>query len=308
MKQQTLAILREQWFLVMLLVAATIGYVFSSQLQWLSNYNTLFLAGVMFLLGLDKDMQAIIQALKKTKALAFVLVFAFLVSPLLGLFLSKLFLFNYPDLHIGLIVMVSVGGTIGSSILWTRLAGGNDTLSLVLSVLVTMLSALFAPMVLYVILGSSLQFDVLGMLISLVEATILPVIIAQLVKPFLKKQLPAIRKITSPTTQSIILLFMASAMVKAAGALSFGMVAIMIPIVIAHHLAMIVLSYWSAGILGFSHKDRIALMFASSQNTFSTSLYIIVKFFTATAVIPPLVYHLCQQFLAVGVVKWVRRD
>ena len=119
--------IQKQWFLLAMVLVSCIGYQFSDQVRTFSVAVNALIALVMFLIGLKCDWKAIARAASDIRALVFALFFSFVVFPLVAFGLGEIFFAHDRDMLIGLVVISSVGVTVGSSIVWTRLSRGNET-------------------------------------------------------------------------------------------------------------------------------------------------------------------------------------
>lgn len=299
--------LKRQWFLGAIIAISFCSYLFPSVFLPLAYQSTFFIAVVMFLTGLQEDWKSIFHASKNSKALLFSSFYSFILLPVLGMLIGKIFLTHEPDMYAGLLCMLSVGTTLGSSVIWTKMAKGNFSLSLILSIVSTLLSVFLTPTIIFISLGKSIALSPLSMIISIVQSIVIPILIAQLIRFYLPQITKKIEPIPTLSIQIIILTLIAIAIAKAAPILSFSMLYKTLPSIIFLYCFMIIFTSVSSKKFGFKTKDGIALAFSSSQKTLTTSLLIVTNYFNAAAIIPCLLYHLSQQFLSVFFVEFFRQ-
>ncbi len=94
------------------------------------------------------------------RLLAFNLVLNFVILPLAALAIGRVFLFSFPDLRAGLLVISVVPG--GNMVVaFTMLAGGNVKASIKLCAANLILGSLLAPVYLYLLAGRLVKIDIL---------------------------------------------------------------------------------------------------------------------------------------------------
>ena len=301
-----LKIIRKQWFILAILTGACFGYKFNLELKSISNYTIYVIPPVLFLMSLNLDWHILSKAFKNRKAIFLTLFLSFLVMPLIGFLLGKIFLSQEAELFKGIIVAVAAGGTIGSSIIWTKVSGGNYALSLILSIMITLLSAFFSPLIILIYLGKSIHLPLVSMITNLLLITFFPVILAQVLKAYI--DFSRLKPFTTPLSQILIIVMVSGTMAKAADLLTARMIFLAVPIVVFLNTIMMIISYFGSQKLGFNRRDAIAISFASSQITLSTSVFIALHYFEAITVLPALIYHLSQQILSVFFAEFFKKQ
>ena len=174
--------LTKQWFLTALTAMLVVGFVFSESLTsvaeatWLSKF---LLASVLFAMAFPLQTQLIVATLARPWAafLASAINMALLpvVAWAAGFVLS-------PEMRIGLIVAATVPSTLASGAVWTRRAGGNDAVAMLVTVITNLFCFAITPMWLALLLGHSQQLDFKAMVVKLALLVVLPMTIAQLLR------------------------------------------------------------------------------------------------------------------------------
>jgi sodium/bile acid cotransporter 7 len=129
------SILQRNWFLIGLALAVTVGILGHGQLDWLAQQKwlrsgTVFV--VLFVMTLPLKAEAILRVVRQpfpallasSINLGLIPPLAWLLSPLLPLPLAR-----------GLIVAAATPCTVASAAVWTRKAGGNDAVAIMVTVL-----------------------------------------------------------------------------------------------------------------------------------------------------------------------------
>lgn len=99
------------------------------------------------------------KALKNGRAAAIVVFFNFLINPFLLWLFGWVFLRNYPELWIGLILL-GVAPCIAMVLVWTDLSGGNNPLGLTLMTWNSLIQMVTTPIFIFLIIGSRVPLDI----------------------------------------------------------------------------------------------------------------------------------------------------
>ena len=333
---------RKHWFLAALCVVIPLGLAAGYQPDfppaawgepggWLdARYLT---AAVLFLMAFSLDSGKLAAALKKPGPVFWA---AFCNVVVVPLFAYPLSFFQHPvDFRLGLMIASASACTMAGASVWTRQAGGNDAVSLLVTLATNGLCFLTAPAVLSVTTGKSVEFDVPSLMTRLLVTAALPMVVGQAVR-----QVPAVgrlaagrRAVWSNLALGLVLGIVFTGTAKAgatlaglglsasdAGALAFDAAVVWGSCLLAHAGAMTV-AYRGAGLLGFGHGEQVACAFAGSQKTLPIGLLIAVSpaMFgdpnllgpgkgVPLAVFPMLMYHASQLFADTVVATRLRRE
>ncbi len=207
-----------------------------------------------------------------------------------------------PDIRIGLLVMAAVPCTLGSAVLWTRLAGGNEATALLTVLLTTLVSPLATPAWLS-LLGRSAALPSAGqMMFDLSLVLVLPVGLAQCSRIFPVVALAATyhKTVIGVVSRLLVLVVMLKAAVEVSRFLPQ-----LTPVLVtsaavgclAVHLAALSLGLYGGRMLGFDRGDCLAVAFAGSQKTLPVALYLYETYYVADyplAVLSLALYHVGQ--------------
>ena len=230
--------------------------------------------------------------------------------PLAGLGLMRIQ--GDPSFEVGLMIACSVPCTLAAVSVWTRKAGGNDAVSLLITLMTNTLCFLVAPFWLNLALaGGEAQLPIDRMMERLLYVVLVPTLLGQAVR-----MVPAARRIAVAqkprigiAAQGLILvLVFAAASLKAGPRLGeegvdLGDVALVWACCLGLHLAAMVVGGAGARLMRFSREDRIAVLFGSSQKTLPIGVFLATStefgFGEAypLAVFPMLMFHATQLFV-----------
>jgi len=295
---------RKNWFYVGMAAVLVVGYLWGAAGRWLNDHNRALIATLMFTMGLGLSPTGIARQLKKPKALSLFLASSYGLAPCLAFVVA--FLFFRPhgwslcggrqDLFTGLVIVGATATTLSTCIVWTRLAGGNDALSLVMSVLGNSIQFLASPVWLFLLLGAAVKFDVAGMMKSLLLVVLIPVAASQTVVVLSKGRTLRYKPATSLIGRLLVLAIIWMAVYKARDYLLTRDALYVSAAVVTIHGALLALNWWGPGRLLTDGRDRIALLFCGSQKTLPASVMIASVYFRdlPAAALPVLLYHFWQ--------------
>lgn len=301
------ATLKKHWFLITLGLVVAGGAFAPQALQPVADRvkSQTVVITVMFLMSLTLDLSHIVAALKQPGKVFLGVVLGFTLAPLGGWLAALYFWGRVPDFSVGTLIIAAMPCTLASATIWTRLAGGNEALSLLCTVASNGLSFCITPALLVLTLGHSVSLNPVEMLGKLFLTILLPVAAGQGVRGIAPLRGWATRHklALSTASQCLILLMILSGVVKAsltarvqAGGFAWlDFEGLVLAIALVHGLA-VVGCWFVSGAFGATRPDRLALIFAGSQKTLPAGLYVAGEFFPGypLAPLPVLLYHALQ--------------
>lgn len=228
------------------------------------------------------------KAIKNGRAVGIVLFFSFLICPFFLWVLGQIFLHNYPELWIGLILL-GVAPCIAMVLVWTDLAGGNNALALTIMVWNSLVQMVVSPILIFVIIGARVHLDINLIAESIVLYLGLPLIAgiitrSRLIKSrghdwFIKRFVPVINKV-----QFGALLFTLVVMFSLKGDVIVAkpelILLMAVPLTI-YFVTIFFLSFAVTGMFKLAILDRVAVAFNSTGNNFELSIAIALTAFSA---------------------------
>jgi sodium/bile acid cotransporter 7 len=210
------------------------------------------------------------------------------------------------ELARGLLVTASIPCTLASAAVWTRKAGGNDAVAILVTVVTNSLCFLVTPLWLQVLLGAGTKQDrLLAEVLKLLVFVVLPIFIGQLCRLHFRFADWATRNKArlSVLTQCGILYTVFIGAIKtgdklvaaATSQLVIVETAMMIGVVLGLHLAMLGLGWLLSRLARVERSDAIAVAFASSQKTLAVGLQLAAEY--QASLLPMITYHAGQLIL-----------
>ncbi len=170
-----------QLYTVWLVGLALVAYLRPSTMLWFDKPWILWsLAASMLGMGLTLRIEDFRRIARIPGAVAVGFGAQYLLMPLCGWLIATVLRFE-PGLALGIILVASCPGGMASNVI-SYLAKANVALSVVLTLCSTILAFFFTPMWTSVLAGNRVPVDVLGLCLSTLQLTVLPVSIGVLIR------------------------------------------------------------------------------------------------------------------------------
>ena len=195
---------------MLVLVVATLSLLWPASFLWIDTWAINPMLGViMFGMGLTLSPQDFRIVLSRPKDILIGCLAQFTIMPLLALGLT--WAFSLPkELALGVILVGCCPGGTASNVI-TYLAKGDLALSVGMTATSTLLAPLLTPLLVWLMAGTMVEVDTVGMLLSIVYVVIAPIIFGLLCQHFLPKMtqnvapyLPAFSSIAIAVTVGIV--------------------------------------------------------------------------------------------------------
>ncbi len=307
-----------QWFLLALVVCLAVGFGLPDLIRPLAEIGrlrALITASVLFLMGLTLDARSVSRAVRRPMPALLGIGLNTLLVPLLAL--PPLWLLS-TEMGGGLIVASLVPCTLASAAVWTRKAGGDDGVAMVVSVVTNLCCFLVAPLGLWLILGQVTEISAADQISNLALGVVLPMIAGQLLRRMWLAQWAAAHQTQLATlAQMGILVMVAFGSVASADhiaarpgdGISSGIaleIAAAGAMVIGIHCVTLAIGVAAARALGATAAEQIAVGLAGSQKTLMVGLQIALD--CGVSVLPMIIYHVSQLMLDTVVAqRWSER-
>jgi len=294
-----------QWFLTALAAVLALGLLVPAPLQPLADSSLLrngIVAGVLFLMALPLETRAVLRTIRQPWAALLGSAVNMLLLPPLAWAASGLLA---DELATGLIVMAVAPCTLASAAVWTRRAGGNDAVAILVTLLTNSTCFITAPMWLALLTGTRAELQMGEMIRSLGVLVVAPMTIAQLCRlsPAVAQAASRAKTLCSTLAQVGILAMVMIGAVQIStylaasnwrAVLSWQSLLAMGVVVIVLHLITLAIGDRLAGLAGMPRADGIGVAFAGSQKTLMVGLYIAINYFHGLAILPVVAYHVGQ--------------
>ena len=313
-------LLVRQWFLFALAAILFLGFAFSKSLKPIADadsFRKYVLVVVLFLMALPVESSTILQTLRRPWAAVLGSVLNMVLLPIVAWCMA---MGLRGEMSVGLIIAATSPCTLASAAVWTRRAGGNDTVAIFITILTNATCFLLTPFWLSLLLRESVQVNTQEMIEKLALLVVLPMVAAQILrqwKPF-GMWATANKKRLSTIAQSGILVMVLVGAIRCGLQLGgsnwqqqlaifdFGS---MVMAVLLLHLSILYFGRFAAASLGFSRQDQVAVAIGGSQKTLMVGLYVAIHYFGGLTMLPMVAYHVGQLvFDTVIADRWAASD
>jgi sodium/bile acid cotransporter 7 len=323
-------VLKKQWFLVALVILIVGGLFIGSSVDAAAVGAIKRLIPpraitviVLLLMAFSLDSAHLKTSLRSPKPVLWASLVNLALIPALGWALVPLQWTD--DFEIGLMIAASVPCTLAAASVWTRKAGGNDAISLLVTLLTNGICFLVTPFWLSLATRNITELPAREMILDLIVAVLLPTALGQGAR-----QIPRLGEFANRhkfsigvAAQCFILSMVLGAALDAgsrlqetrASATILGVLVVW-GSVIGLHLVALGVAYVGAKRFGFSVGDCAAVAFAASQKTLPVGVLIATSktmfgnpdllgpgMGVPFAVFPMLMYHASQLFIDTAVAE-----
>ncbi len=175
-----------RWMGAMVLLVAALSLMVPTSFEWIDTWLINPMLGViMFGMGLALSPKDFRIVLSRPKDILIGCLAQFTVMPLLAFVLT--WAFSLPkELALGVILVGCCPGGTASNVI-TYLAKGDLALSVGMTATSTLLAPVLTPLLVWLMAGTMVEVDTLGMLLSIVYVVIAPIVCGLLCQRFLPK-------------------------------------------------------------------------------------------------------------------------
>ncbi|WP_337163543.1 bile acid:sodium symporter family protein [Vibrio fluvialis] len=308
-----LAKIKKEWFLVGMVVAillATVTSEFgrSGGMIHLDQLTGIGIAIVFFLHGLGLSPQAIKAGLTNWRLHVYIQMATFVVYPILWVILGEAFLAYMPAaLAFGFCYLLVLPSTISSSVAMTSVGKGNVPGAIFNASLSSILGVFITPLLIQLFMGfEGVQLDLLDSVISISKLLLLPMIVGQLMRPYLVAWVDRHKAVVNKVDKYVILLIVYNAFCDSVvngiwSEFSMGLLISSIAICTVILLFMVHLIQWGARRTKFTLPDEVAAVFCGTKKTLAAGIPMAKVIFGADPslgmiLLPIMLYHPIQIF------------
>ena len=285
--------------LLMALTALLIPAPFAAVDTW---YINPMLGLIMFGMGLTLSPSDFRVVFSRPKDVLTGCLAQFTIMPLLAWLLTHLFALP-SDLALGVILVGCCPGGTASNVI-TYLAKGDLALSVGMTATSTVLAPLLTPLLVWLMAGTLVDVDTLGMIMSILYVVIAPIVAGFLMQrylPMLTRRAVAYL----PAFSSLMIAMLVGIIVghNASRLLTGGIIVVLV--VVLHNVCGLALGYGIGRLLGLTHAKRTAISIeVGMQNSGLASSLATIHFATfPMAVIPGAVFSVWHNISGALVAK-----
>ena len=300
----------KRWFLLSLVVVFTLGLIIHEECATWADYtpfrNTVVFT-VLFLMAVSLSLKSLSSGIRRPQGTLLAVVMNYGVLPLI--LWAVTCLIGDPEfdkLRGGLLVVAVTPCTLVSASVWTRRAGGNDSIAIMVTLITNLLCFVIAPLWLLLFsIDTPLHFELKTpfseMMLKLGLLVVLPMVLAQLTRTHRrwanwatenKSKLGIAAQCGILTMVFLGAIKVGPELVGAQAVHGIILIGIALAVVLFVHIVVFWLGIAIGGWIKLSREDALAVGFAGSQKTLMIGLLICLDL--GVLVIPIVLYHASQ--------------
>ena len=311
-------LLRRQLFALAILASAGISFAFPSAFDTWCGVKLLKLVVpaiqlIMFGMGTTLSLADFARVAKMPWAVGIGVFLQFLVMPLVGFLLAKIFGFS-GELAAGCILVGSVAGGTASNVI-TYLAKADVALSVTMTCCSTLLSPFVTPLMMKVLAGCFIEIDAVKMMCEIVKVVLLPVSAGCLVHWLLRGQFErhkaaCDRVLTLVSTSGICFTLLALTAPSRATFASAGVMIVLAAVL--HNTTGYLCGYWLTRLVGRwlplgERAARTVAIEVGLQNGGMAGALAVGVLNSTTAALPANVFSIWMNFSGSMLANWWNR-
>ncbi|MCA9192450.1 MAG: bile acid:sodium symporter family protein [Planctomycetales bacterium] len=306
------AFLARNWFMSLLVATVAFGLLLSESLLPLTEIpglQTSIVLCVMLMMALPVPLELVKNAILRPGPAIMASAINMGLLPLLAYALSQILPF---ELAGGLVVAATVPCTLASAAVWTRKAGGDDTVAIFVTLITNLSCAFITPLWLVFLLGQEVQMKFGPMVANLALLVVLPIVIGQLLRfwnrisTFAHQHRNSLSVACQLGILSMVLLGsiqMGHNMVTGVTSTPWTSVLLVVGLASIAHLLALGCGWYASHICGIQRPQQIAVALGSSQKTLMIGLKLAID--CGVSILPMIIYHVSQLLLdAILVERW----
>ena len=293
--------------IVLILCAVTLAIVFPARGSFAESFDVLTNIGIallFFLYGARLSTREAINGIKHWKLHLTILVFTFVVYPVIGLVLRPLTSFIPTDLYLGILYLTLVPSTVQSSVAFTSIARGNVPGAIVSASASNLAGVFLTPLLVMALMGAGDGIHIDGsVFLEISILLLLPFVLGQLTRKWVGNF--AASKATKVVDRGSIAMVVYAAFSKGMVDGIWASISVwQILFQIAFSTVFVFFMLWLTKVvsrkLGFDREDTIAIQFCGSKKSLATGLPMASVIFASGGtslgllILPLMIYHQVQ--------------
>jgi len=291
------------WYFIVIFTALIVGWYWPNNLVFLADYTTLILSGIFFLgaLKIEKEDIARIWQLKTT-----IIVFNLLMLIVLPAAVYFAVQHLWPAYALPLLILASMPTGLATPLL-ASIVGGRESLAMTMAITTSLLAPFTIPLIIYVLVGVSVEVAVWPMFLSIAEIVFIPFALAWLARKLSGRTFLRIKGGLGRLS-TLLLGFLVAGIVARQSAIilagfdynnffqSLGAVAILMA---SFYLLGFLLYYRQTG------QDRLTLTVSFANMNFTLAIFLAHTYFPAPEVVIPVTLAVVPWFVFIVFFKYL---
>lgn len=268
---------------------SAVAYVYPEYFAPHSNLIVPFLSLIMLGMGVTLSVDSFLSVLKRPYVVILGTLMQYTIMPLAAWIVCLAL--NLPaDLMTGMILLGCCPGATASNVI-CYLAEGDVALSIVLTSVSTLIAFLATPFLTWLFIGQTVEVDVTGMIVSVINIVIVPVVLGLAINYFFEARIKAVRDIFPAISAAAIVIIIAIIIGTNSENLKQSGLLVLLAVVLHNGLGLAG-GYGVAKTLKLSEKEARTLAIDVGMKNSGLSVALAIKHFTAAAALPGAIFSI----------------
>ena len=268
---------------------SAVAYVYPEYFAPHQDLIVPFLSLIMLGMGVTLSIASFLAVFKRPKVILLGTLMQYTIMPLAA-WIVCLVLKLPPDLSAGVILLGCCPGGTASNVI-SYLAKADVALSIVLTSVSTLLAFLATPFLTWLFIGRSVNVDVMGMLSSVVNIVVIPVVLGLLISYFFGKQIAPVKEIF-PAISAAAIVFIIAVIIGTNSENLARSGPLVLLAVILHNGLGLAGGYWVSKALKLTEIEARTIAIEVGMQNSGLSVALAIKHFTATAALPGAIFSI----------------
>jgi bile acid:Na+ symporter, BASS family len=248
-----------------------------------------FLSLIMLGMGVTLSVDSFLSVFKRPKVIFLGTLLQYTIMPLAA-WIVCMVLSLPQDLAAGVILLGCCPGGTASNVI-SYLAKADVALSIVLTSVSTMLAFLATPFLTWLFIGRAVNVDVMGMLTSVVNIVVFPVVLGLLVSHFFGKQIAPVKEIFPAISAAAIVIIIAVIIGTNSKNLAISGPLVLLAVIL-HNGFGLAGGYFVSKALKLSETEARTISIEVGMQNSGLSVALAIKHFTAVGALPGAIFSI----------------
>ena len=278
---------------MVILIAALALFVPKSCIWIQSSWVNYLLIIVMFVMGLNMNLEDIAVVFTKPRDLILGCVVQYVAMPVLAFGLGKMFFLD-EELLAGLIILGCCPGGTASNVM-TYLSKGESAFSIGMTAVTNLLSPVITPVLTYLFLRKTISVDVKSMILAIIFVVIVPLLLGMVINRILSRLTENVKYILPSVADIAIFLIVASTVSHNSDRIRATGIKIIIAAILLNLLGYLFgYIFGSSFMMKMKRKKALTLEIGMQNSGMATSLAVAAFPGMAMAAVPAAVFSVWQ--------------
>lgn len=256
---------------------------------------------MMFYMGMTLQGRDFLSALRKPKIIILTMILQFTIMPIAAFFIAHIFCFSL-ELMMGTILLGAVSGGITSNVM-AYIAKADVALSITMTVISTMLSVVFTPLLTLFCIGDSLIVPIRDMLIAILCMMIVPVFCGVIVNVFLHQYIAKLKDFFA--LLAVVAIVFIVAIIVGLNAKQIQSVSFIVILgIILHNVIGLISGYFIAKCFGYNKKICKTVSIEVGMQNASLAVVLAMKYFSSLSALPGAIFSIWN-IISVSVMSYI---